>query len=678
VEAVVGDALTLTLPPVGARRQLLDYLSSRRMLLIFDNFEHITAAASFVAELLEAAPHVVVMVTSRTRLRLRGERVLHLRGLQTAPADEDEAMTTEAAQLFVAAAQRLVPALSLSDEEASDVAAICRLVEGVPLAIELAAQWVDSLPLAEIASELTGGIRPLQAEIVDLPSRQRSMEVVFSASWQRLTPAAQAVLARLSVFRGGFTLQAAADVAGASPKTLAHLVAHSLLRFVPAERRYHCHELLRHYAATRLQEDRAQVAETRRRHLAYFRELATQGGQALKGGDGLAWMRRLKLEQGNFEEALAWGLVNDVEEAAQIAIGLHLFYFIAGKMVYGQQLYHSLLSRKASLSESTYGWVLTWYTSMIWVLGKLEDTRRLAEEAELLFRELGDPAGVMMSHHHRSVAAFYRGDLESAVFHSDQGVALGRTTAEKSPWFLIACLQARSTFLAEMGEEEGAYQASLECLRLSQAAGSGWTASYAMANLARFAIKRGDLAEAAELSEQALGIARDLNDRRMEGIQQLVRGNIDLAQRDFATAVENLELAVAIADEIGSADVLDEALMLLGDAYRGTGQLDLALPTFIRWAQLSQKLKNPANMATSLGRIANVCWRRQPDSLQSVRWLAAVTAWRADNPSEEQAVEEKWRAAMCAQLPAADFSAAWKTGMALTVDQALAEAFATS
>ena len=272
IETAVAETLHLQVTPGNdhsPRQQLIDYLSNKQMLLIFDNFEHLLAGATLVADLLQAASNLSILVTSRTQLRLRGEKVLALRSLGHQPGGFEPTAVSQidndAAQLFVSIAKQIVPAFSTAQDDRIQINEICRLVEGAPLAVELAAQWADTLPLTAIANELKTGIASLETDLLDLPARHRSMHAVFESSWRHLVESAKRVLARSSVFQGGFTLDAAITILGATHQTLSLLVNHSLMQFDQADRRYRCHELLRQYAATQLATDPELERQTRQK-----------------------------------------------------------------------------------------------------------------------------------------------------------------------------------------------------------------------------------------------------------------------------------------------------------------------------------------------------------------------------------------------------------------------------
>jgi predicted ATPase/DNA-binding SARP family transcriptional activator len=264
VAAIVpAIARALHLPPSeGAypRQQVVDYVRGKQLLLIVDGFEHLLAGAGLLVDLLHAAPGLKILVTSRARLNVQVEHLFPVEGL-ACPSRLPDAPGTlasiPAVQLFLSVARRAWPGFEPSAGDLLDIVRICRLVQGLPLAILLAATWAGMLTPAEIASQLDGenghGLDFLQTDSQDLPVRQRSMRAIFDRSWDLLAARQQQVLAGLSVFRGSFTLEAACQVAGASLRDLRALMDRSLLQRA-AGGRYTMHELARQYAAERLAE----------------------------------------------------------------------------------------------------------------------------------------------------------------------------------------------------------------------------------------------------------------------------------------------------------------------------------------------------------------------------------------------------------------------------------------
>ena len=232
----------------SAQEQLLDYLGERSTLLVLDNFEHLVEGADLLGEIIERAPKVELLTTSRERLNVQSEWVLDVHGLGLA---ENGNGGSGALRLFVERATQVEPGFSLDDDERVEARRICRLVEGLPLGIELAASWVSVLSCAEIADEIEQNIDFLATSMRDVPERHRSLRAAFDQSWRLLSGEQQDVLARLSVLRGDYGREAAAAVADADLRLLSDLVSKSLVRRSDFGR-YELHELLRQYSAEKL------------------------------------------------------------------------------------------------------------------------------------------------------------------------------------------------------------------------------------------------------------------------------------------------------------------------------------------------------------------------------------------------------------------------------------------
>jgi predicted ATPase len=307
---VSAIATSVQLSLAGARdpgEQLLGFLRGRATLLVLDNFEHLLDGAGVLTRILGGAPGVKLLVTSRQALSLQEEWRYPVQGLPYPPSDGDADPEAYAAvRLFVARAERVRRDFSLAGEGPA-VARVCRLVEGLPLAIELAAAWTSVLPCAEIAAELALGLDVLATRLRDLPERHRSMQAVFDQSWARLDEGERAVLARLAVFRGGFRREAAEQVAGASRRTLSALVDQSLLR-PGADGRYQLHELVRQYAEERLWETPGEAARAEAAHGDYYAGFLETRLERLLGADQPAAQAEIRADLDNVRAAWRWAV----------------------------------------------------------------------------------------------------------------------------------------------------------------------------------------------------------------------------------------------------------------------------------------------------------------------------------------------------------------------------------
>lgn len=290
------------------KQQILDYLCQKQMLLLMDNFEHLVDGADLVADILAAAPHIKILVTSRERLNLRQEQVYPIQGLEFPDWEtpEDAAEYT-AVQLFLQSARRNIPDFALTGgDDLTYLSRICRLVAGMPLAIELAAAWVELLSLEEIAAEIQQGLDILETELRDVPPRQRSVRATIDYSWQKLNESEREIFTRLAVFRGGFTREAAQTISGASLRQLSHLQNKSLLQVDREGHRYQLHELLRQYAAEKLAHNAELTADVSGRHAHYYARFLADQKPLLHGPQESETLRKLDQDRENTDAAWHW------------------------------------------------------------------------------------------------------------------------------------------------------------------------------------------------------------------------------------------------------------------------------------------------------------------------------------------------------------------------------------
>ena len=250
---------------------MLDYLRIKQQLLVIDNFEHVIEAAGLVDKILRGAPGIKILATSRIKLNLDGETIFPVHGLGVNGRNTQESITNnEAVQLFVVTAQRAKPSFQVSQEDVQPLQKILALVQGSPLGILLAAGWVDLLSVTEIADEIARNFDFLETEMRNVPQRHRSIRAAFDYSWRLLDQSERELFSALSVFRGGFTRQAAQKVAGASLRQLANLANKSFLNTNPDSGRYFVHELLRQYGEEALREHADWYAAIKTAHNHFY------------------------------------------------------------------------------------------------------------------------------------------------------------------------------------------------------------------------------------------------------------------------------------------------------------------------------------------------------------------------------------------------------------------------
>ncbi len=319
--SAIAKALTFSFirEQESLRQQLLDYLRGKRLLLILDNFEHLIGdgARKLVMEILVAAQGVSLMVTSRVRLNMQGEQIFRVAGMRTPDPKEiaawkdieTEVESFNAVHLFVDRARSVQPGFTLVQENLQDIAEICRLVDGLPLGLELAAAWLELLPPAEIAAEIARSLDFLEVDQADLPERQRSIRAVFESSWKMLTENEREAFQRLSVFVGSFSREAAQQVGGTSLRTLLGLVNKSWLQQTD-NGRFQLHEFLRQYGLEQLQGNETDWQAAKDDHAAFYTAFIEDQGEELRGLGQKSALDAISLEFGsNLNTAWNWLVV---------------------------------------------------------------------------------------------------------------------------------------------------------------------------------------------------------------------------------------------------------------------------------------------------------------------------------------------------------------------------------
>ncbi|MGZ4419490.1 MAG: ATP-binding protein, partial [Gaiellaceae bacterium] len=585
----------------SAQDQLLDYLGERSTLLVLDNFEHLVGGADLIGEIIERAPKVELLTTSRERLNVQSEWVLDVHGLGFA---ENGNGGSGALRLFVERARQVEPGFSLDNGSQRDEAArICRLVEGLPLGVELAASWVSVLSCAEIADEIERNIDFLATSMRDVPERHRSLRAAFDQSWRLLSDEQQAVLARLSVLRGDYGREAAAAVAGADLRLLSELVLKSLVRRSDFGR-YELHELLRQYAAEKLAAESSDaLAATCERHARHYLGALDERREALVGGGVVQARDELRRELDNVRVAAEWAVATwDDNEARDVLAGLREF-FLAHSWFDGGETFERLVlvagetrqqdgeynqSSPVTLAAAAY------HTSLGSALGYDEELDRLAlgclshlREQEMTW-ELGACLLALGTN------ACYRDVYPEAVVYLKEAVATVRSAGDgvgevhSLSWLgFVQLLQddlddARASFeasraiaerlgnpqnlayaLSKLGILADAEERYADAMRLHMQAnelfagvGDVGGAGYALsrASLSAYGMKNYD--EALRLGREGYEAFSEVNHRwgaiaalcRI-GFATLALGNVDDARRSFHEALERAHASAAISLE---------------------------------------------------------------------------------------------------------------------------------
>jgi predicted ATPase/Tfp pilus assembly protein PilF len=595
--SAVAEALGFQFKPGSdAKRQLLDYLREKRLLLLLDNFEHVIAGAAFVNDLLQTAAGLKVLATSRERLGLRAEAQFTLSGMSmsqgSAPADVAQ---DSAVQLFVDSARRMRFGFEPTPEEAGQIAQICRLVHGMPLGILLAAAWIDTLSLSEIAGEIGKNMDFLQSQASDLPSRQQSIRAVFDHSWDLLRPEEQTALAAISIFRGGFTRAAAEAVAKASLRTLSALVSKSLLRRVPQTGRYEIHELLRQYAEGRLRIDPLEHAAAIDRLTAFYAGFLHERRASVLAARRQDVFGEIHADLDNIR--VAWQRMVEQAQAEPLLRSLPAlsqFYMTRRSRSEAAQMLGSAASafaaadREGSLeARKVLGLSLTWQALFSDMQGRKGVAVELVKRGAALFSNLkrdSDHGVVLVSFAWVCAGVAEPGEVVAAL---EEGLAIHRASGDTG-WLVRALVMSVRVYLGALGDLAKAEACLREAVALQKSFGDGSIVfPDSLATLGLIRSEQGHRREGCDLVLEALRSAEEIDDAwtLLLGLQFAARTHRDLG--DYEAAERFVRRAIAHARELGSVDTVGWCHLTLGGILRDRGRLAEAIAQYDEGARES-------------------------------------------------------------------------------------------
>ena len=682
----LGLALVGTDPP---HLQLIRQLRQRHLLLILDNFEHQILGASWLPMLVSQAQHVYVLVTSRQRLGLQAEHVLRVHGLpvpprrapwnrsQTDAAGEDLAQVSSV-RLFMARAERVGVTVPLNPETRAAMISICQALEGLPLGIELAAMLLDHQSLAAVESTLLSSLASLTTSESDISPHHRSLRAVFEQSWHGLNAAEARLLARCSVFRGGFTEAAAAAVAAAAPGQLTILEHRSVLRRAD-EGRYDMHEMMRQFAAAKLLAA-GEAQSIASKHSQYYlaQLMPTQHRQDIELSDcqralPAVALAMLVTEIDNIRQAWQQAVAERrFAELGQAADGLGHLLGKVGLLREGQALFdrtcvelsaagapasvlsglniqHAMLcdrhvkyAETAAAAQRALAFATTdleqaraylWCGTAQWKLDNLAATSTMLQQALQIFRRYQHTDGEANCLHELGSVAYRQGNLASAQERWEKALALNLQTGCKRR--AAGTLNNLSSAYADCG----AYQQADACIReglrlLAEAGGHPVIQGYLLANEARVSLLLGDYQNAGLICAHALEHSRNIQNQELESCMLAQQAWLAYYAGADAQACQLAEAAVVLSQEIRYVYAAGMALPVLGHAQRRQGNLAAASDSYRAAVQMWEQhaLAAPEFALDSLAGLALISWeqsqveeaRRQVneilDTLARVSW----------------------------------------------------------
>jgi predicted ATPase/DNA-binding SARP family transcriptional activator len=604
----VANVLNIPIEGEGGsadKKQLLNSLHLKRSLFIFDYFEHLLNGATLVADILQAAQDVKILATSRERLHLMLEQVYPIEGLEFPDWETpQDAAEYAAVRLFLQSAKRNQPDFAIRNEnDLTYLSRICRMVAGMPLALEMAASWVDMLGLEEIASELQQGLDILEAKLRDVPERQRSMRASFDYSWRKLDEGDQTVFSQLSIFRGGFTRPAAQDLTGASLRQLFRLVDKSLIRIDKRRGRYEIHELLRQFGAEKLEQNPELKAFTNDRHSNYYLLMLAGYTDDLKGKGKRKALSAIEADLKNVQ--IAWNYASaqqNIEAIGQSLEAFWRFYWDFGrrKLNEFEQAVADLrngeavgvrgivLGRLLAPLGRSYGW-----------RGQITKAREMLEESLHLLQGLGATEESL-------IPLLFLAEVQDSKEESNllyrKGLALARAVGD--PWAIGHAL----VFLVENARLTGNYQEAKqlghEALKQFKQNGDKGGIAISLIELSLLDFDMGRYDDALTFAREVVSLTQEFNSMiRIMGLFPL--GLALYALGEFEEAEEQFWQVLTNIREFGREDS-EISLFFLGEVtfhkrdYVGAAQLYKdSLETAVEFGNLNMVIQNHR----SLGRL---------------------------------------------------------------------------
>ena len=695
----IADALSLP-GRESPQEQVMHYLQNRRVLLVLDNFEQLLGGAELLTEILQVAAGTRLLVTSREALNLQEEWLYPLHGLPFPEEGTDAGLSPadiaayDAVRLLVERVRRVRPDFSAEAEQA-ELVRICRLVGGMPLALELAASWARVLDCAAIAAEIEQNLAFLASSLRNVPARHRSMEAVFAHSWSLLEPDEQAAFRQLAIFRGGFRRKAAEIVAGATLPVLTALVDKSLLWW-EASGRYQIHELLRQYAEKRLAEAPAGAEEPRQRHALYYTDFLHRRMADVAGGRQREAAQEIAAELENIRAAWQWAVDHRLFTALGRAIEpLAMFFHFKGQYMDAARFYTSVLSTLEEIPErvragmdvetlkaltlSEMGWIairlgqfekaeaafddcqavydrldipplpglgtdpLLGLSTLASLRGDYPVAERLAKKALTNGTEQNQRNNYLNAAYQLAGIASAQGQYEAAQAFAEDACATAEALGDD--WFLAYCLNELGHAVQAQGDYQAArrhFEASY-AIRESMADPEGM--ALAMVNLGDIALRQQRPEQAKRFYTRSVAIYREIYDRGGLAAAQHGLGKTAIIDEDYEAAQEQLGEALQIASEIAFTPLTLAVLASAGELLLRTGRVEQGLPL------LALVQAHPAaghELRTALQRR----WHHYRETLSPAQIEAAqITAEAAAQADELARATEVALQALSAPLP---------------------------
>jgi predicted ATPase/DNA-binding CsgD family transcriptional regulator len=625
----IADAIGLVMRGQGEpTQQILNYLQDKNCLLILDNLEHLLPSTDFLGEILNVAPAVKLLVTSREALNLREEWLFTVQGMEVPSGDKARPTETyDSIRLFEVYAQRIRPDFSLKTDQ-NHVVRICQLVEGLPLAIELLASWLRYMSCAQIADEVTQGVDFLHTNLRNLPARHQSLRAVFDQSWKLLSDQEQNICKRLAVFRGHFSRDAAAQVAEANLTTLSALVDKSIFHR-DAEGRYWMHELLRQHAESYLRENDGDFQAAQEQLGNYYAHYLHTRMDGSMGHYQIEIAQEIAVELDNIRAAWQWAVEENnprfFEKAGQ---ALHLFYQFTSRYTEGaDMLYQAIRALNDNQSTDTSRVLLALQTNLGWMyirLGKLVEAEQVLLQNIDQYHHLGIPPLYGHGTDPRlplGILSVIRGDYHRAQHYGEDAYRIAET--HHHIWNMAFANYVLASAALAVGALDKAAHCANEACRLAEQVGDRWSMAYFLNECGNVALTREDYSAANRYYRDSYGLREAFNDPQGMAVALNHLGEVALLQNDTEMARDYYRQSRVIYETIHDYGGLAEALTGLGTVASTLGDYTQAAQHFQNALQIAQEIHYQKLIFSILNNVAAM-WLKAGKAERGGELLAVV------------------------------------------------------
>jgi predicted ATPase/DNA-binding XRE family transcriptional regulator len=608
--------------PNDPKEQLINFIAvqmNQPTLLVLDNLEHLLVrslgeerqgAVELVSEFLQRLPNIKILATSRERLNLQGEWTYELHGLAVPPQEYSGKLEGySATALFMQSALRAKADYELTNVERPALIQILQLLDGTPLAIELATAWVGMLSCQEIEQEIRSNIGFLTSSLRNTPERHRSLRATFEHSWKLLSDEEQNVLCRLSVFRGGFDRIAAEKVTGATLTLLASLVSKSLVRRTQ-EGRYDLHEVIRQFASSHLEDDQARCHETCDLHSKYYLKLASEYERKLKSASQQAAMRDMSLELDNLRTAWEWGIRNGKFESIGRAVrSFGWFFEVSGLIRDGidqlEMLVQALNDKPRDCQmDRALGTTLVQQGLLYFRSGQFMRAQELYDRSITILRSVDDPALLADALIFNGTLRHLIGKYLEAKILIEEGLSCAQEANDQ--WFIAYGIYNLGHVDSLLGEYQKGYEQMQEGMKIWRDVGDPHSISLGLNFLVNTQIKLGRFVEAKEAMRESIALCEQTKNRWGMGTANRYLGLATLAGGQYVEAQDYFQKSLEIFGEYFQGWDIALSLTYLGDAVRLSGNIVEARKIYLKALRIALEAHStPIALETLLG-LANL------------------------------------------------------------------------